>query len=151
MDRHELRFVLRFGVREQFNEYAERLYNEEPSGGWLQDARCPWGRARGPAPRRRPALIGGGRLRGERLPPEPCAPTNAEARLHGTVFFAVLPRRPDEHAADEDERDEQHHEEDDLCSRHCNRFTAKPRLAAEPLSEQPPRTSKPRCDPNPHF
>ena len=82
-------------------------------------------------------LIGGSRLREERLPPEPCAPTNAEARLHGTVFFAVLPRRPDEHAADEDERDEHHHENDDLCSRHCHSFTAKPRLGAEPLSEHP--------------
>jgi hypothetical protein len=62
---------------------------------------------------------------------------NAEARLLGMVFFAVLPRRPDEHAADEDERDEHDHEDDDLCGRHCNSFTAKPRLAAEPLSEHP--------------
>jgi hypothetical protein len=33
MYRHELRFVLRFGVREQFNEFAERLYQEETARG----------------------------------------------------------------------------------------------------------------------
>lgn len=58
------------------------------------------------------------------LPPEPCAATNAEARLHGTVFFAVLPGRPDKHTADEDERDENEHESDDLCSRHFNSVAA---------------------------
>jgi hypothetical protein len=85
-------------------------------------------------------LLSGGRLREQGLPPEPCTPTNAEARLHGTVFFAVLPRRPDEHAADEDERDEHEHQNDDLCSRHCNSVAAKPGLPAEPLSEHPSRT-----------
>jgi hypothetical protein len=34
MYRHELRFVLRFGVREQFNESAQRLYQEETARGW---------------------------------------------------------------------------------------------------------------------
>jgi hypothetical protein len=34
MYRHELRFVLRFGVRERFNEFAERLYQEEAARGW---------------------------------------------------------------------------------------------------------------------
>ena len=34
MYRHELRCVLRFGVREQFNELAERLYLEETARGW---------------------------------------------------------------------------------------------------------------------
>ena len=34
MYRHELRFVLRFGVREQFNEFAERLSKEETARGW---------------------------------------------------------------------------------------------------------------------
>ena len=34
MYRHELRFVLRFGVREQFNEFAQRLSQEEPARGW---------------------------------------------------------------------------------------------------------------------
>jgi hypothetical protein len=34
MYRHELRFLLRFGVREQFNELARRLYNEETARGW---------------------------------------------------------------------------------------------------------------------
>jgi len=34
MYRHELRFVLRFGVREQFNEFAGRLSQEETARGW---------------------------------------------------------------------------------------------------------------------
>ena len=34
MYRHELRFVLRFGVREQFDEFAQRLYQEEAARGW---------------------------------------------------------------------------------------------------------------------
>jgi hypothetical protein len=34
MYRHELRFVLRFGVREQFGELAQRLYREETARGW---------------------------------------------------------------------------------------------------------------------
>ncbi len=34
MYRHELRFVLRFGVREQFNEFAQRLCQEERARGW---------------------------------------------------------------------------------------------------------------------
>jgi hypothetical protein len=34
MYRHELRFVLRFGVRDQFNEFAQRLYQEETARGW---------------------------------------------------------------------------------------------------------------------
>jgi hypothetical protein len=34
MYRHELRFVLRFGVREQFNEFAQRLWQEETARGW---------------------------------------------------------------------------------------------------------------------
>ena len=34
MYRHELRFVLRFGVREQFNQFAERLSQEETACGW---------------------------------------------------------------------------------------------------------------------
>lgn len=34
MYRHELRFVLRFGVREQFNEFARRLFQEETGRGW---------------------------------------------------------------------------------------------------------------------
>lgn len=34
MYRHELRFLLRFGVHEQFNELAQRLYNEETARGW---------------------------------------------------------------------------------------------------------------------
>jgi hypothetical protein len=34
MYRHELRFVLRFGVREQFDEFAQRLYQEETVRGW---------------------------------------------------------------------------------------------------------------------
>ena len=34
MYRHELRFVLHFGVREQFSEFAERLYQEETARGW---------------------------------------------------------------------------------------------------------------------
>jgi hypothetical protein len=34
MDRHELRLVLRFGVREQFDEFAQRLYQEETARGW---------------------------------------------------------------------------------------------------------------------
>jgi hypothetical protein len=34
MYRHELRFVLRFGAHEQFNELARRLYQEETARGW---------------------------------------------------------------------------------------------------------------------
>ena len=34
MYRHELRFVLRFGVREQFNELVELLRQEETARGW---------------------------------------------------------------------------------------------------------------------
>src|SRR6266542_1650137 len=34
MYRHELRFVLRFGVREQFNEFVHRLCQEETARGW---------------------------------------------------------------------------------------------------------------------
>jgi hypothetical protein len=34
MYRHELRFVLRFGVREQFNEFAQRLHQEETARRW---------------------------------------------------------------------------------------------------------------------
>jgi hypothetical protein len=34
MYRHELRFVLRFGAREQFNEFAQRLCQEETARGW---------------------------------------------------------------------------------------------------------------------
>lgn len=34
MYRHELRFVLRFGVREEFNELANRLCQEETARGW---------------------------------------------------------------------------------------------------------------------
>ena len=34
MYRHELRFVLRFGVREQFNEFTQRLCQEETARGW---------------------------------------------------------------------------------------------------------------------
>jgi hypothetical protein len=33
MYRHELRFVLRLGVREQFNELTRRLYDEETARG----------------------------------------------------------------------------------------------------------------------
>lgn len=34
MYRHELRFVLRFGVGEQFRELAQRLYQEERARSW---------------------------------------------------------------------------------------------------------------------
>jgi hypothetical protein len=34
MYRHELRFVLRFGVRERFNDFAHRLYEAERARGW---------------------------------------------------------------------------------------------------------------------
>jgi hypothetical protein len=34
MYRHELRLVLRFGVREQFNELVQRLSQEETARGW---------------------------------------------------------------------------------------------------------------------
>jgi len=34
MYRHELRFVLRFGVHRNFNEFATRLYQEETARGW---------------------------------------------------------------------------------------------------------------------
>lgn len=34
MYRHELRFVLRFGVRGQFEELARRLYEQECARGW---------------------------------------------------------------------------------------------------------------------
>ena len=34
MYRHELRFVLRFGVREQFHEFVQRLCQEETARGW---------------------------------------------------------------------------------------------------------------------
>ena len=34
MYRHELRFVLRFAVHEQFNEFARHLYEEETARGW---------------------------------------------------------------------------------------------------------------------
>jgi hypothetical protein len=34
MYRHELRFVLRFGVREEFDELAQRLFQEETARGW---------------------------------------------------------------------------------------------------------------------
>src|SRR6266542_2749812 len=34
MYRHELRFVLRFGVREQFKEFAQHLYQGETARGW---------------------------------------------------------------------------------------------------------------------
>jgi hypothetical protein len=34
MYRHELRFVLRFGVHGQFNELAQRLYGQEQARGW---------------------------------------------------------------------------------------------------------------------
>ena len=34
MYRHELRFVLRFGVHGQFSEFAQRLYQEETARGW---------------------------------------------------------------------------------------------------------------------
>jgi hypothetical protein len=36
MYRHQLRFVLRFGVREQFNEFIERLQAAETARGWTQ-------------------------------------------------------------------------------------------------------------------
>jgi hypothetical protein len=34
MYRHELRLVLRFGVREQFNDLVQRLHQEEAARGW---------------------------------------------------------------------------------------------------------------------
>ena len=34
MYRHELRFVLRFGIHGQFSEFAQRLYQEETARGW---------------------------------------------------------------------------------------------------------------------
>jgi hypothetical protein len=34
MYRHELRFVLRFGVREKFTDLARRLYDEEKARSW---------------------------------------------------------------------------------------------------------------------
>jgi hypothetical protein len=34
MYRHELRLVLRFGVREQFNDLVQRLHQAEAARGW---------------------------------------------------------------------------------------------------------------------